>query len=271
MARLLADLAGQKNQLIAEQERLELAIEVAHSERDDLQKAKKRFLQYKEEELSSEFRLALEELKTARRNLDQAKTLLKKPNAQRMSHAQRQIDQAGSTIIRHEPKRAFEGQPASVDQLVPGTDVIVPSLGGQGIVLEMAQRGKVAVRVGSLRSLVAVEEVLLSSDKKHHKTAITKPLTKPSNTTQHALTVRTAGNTTDVRGMRVDEATSIVDKALDNAMLCGEEALFVIHGHGTGALRSAIRELLQDHQSVKRFEAADVKEGGQGVTIVYLA
>ena len=84
------------------------------------------------------------------------------------------------------------------------------------------------------------------------------------------MALRTAANTLDLRGMRVHEALAIADKALDDALRASEEALFVIHGHGTGALRAAIREHLAGHTLVERFEPGAPREGGDGVTVVFL-
>ena len=70
--------------------------------------------------------------------------------------------------------------------------------------------------------------------------------------------------------MRVHEALAVADKALDDALRAGEDALFMIHGHGTGALRTALREHLTDHPVVDRFEPGAPREGGDGVTVVVL-
>jgi DNA mismatch repair protein MutS2 len=73
-----------------------------------------------------------------------------------------------------------------------------------------------------------------------------------------------------VRGLRVDEAISELDKFLDQALGAAEPAIFVIHGHGTGALRSALREHLAESDLVEEFAPAERREGGEGVTVVWL-
>jgi DNA mismatch repair protein MutS2 len=69
-------------------------------------------------------------------------------------------------------------------------------------------------------------------------------------------------------GRNVDDAISLTDKFLDDAVLSGQRMLRVIHGHGKGQLRKAIAGYLQDHPLVDRFGPAPVEQGGQGVTIV---
>jgi len=61
-----------------------------------------------------------------------------------------------------------------------------------------------------------------------------------------------------------------VDKFLDDAYIANLSSVSIIHGHGTGALRQAISELLNEHPQVANYYFAQPKEGGQGVTIVEL-
>ncbi len=68
-------------------------------------------------------------------------------------------------------------------------------------------------------------------------------------------------------GLRVEEAIPLVDKAIDEAFLGGLKELEVIHGAGTGRLRQAIREHLQDHPLVKAFLPGGPGRGGNGVTV----
>ena len=71
-------------------------------------------------------------------------------------------------------------------------------------------------------------------------------------------------------GKTTDEAVELVDKFLDEALLNSLNEVRIIHGHGTGALRKAIAELLADHPHVARFALASPEHGGGGATIVEL-
>ena len=75
----------------------------------------------------------------------------------------------------------------------------------------------------------------------------------------------------DLRGQRVDDVLSEVDKYLNEAYLAGMPFVRLLHGKGTGALRQAIRAQLAHHPLVKSYEAAAQNEGGEGVTVVTLA
>ncbi len=74
----------------------------------------------------------------------------------------------------------------------------------------------------------------------------------------------------NVIGLRVEDALPEIDKFIDRAILHGLEKIYVIHGIGSGRLRSAIAGFLSDHPGVKQFSSADKTEGGHGVTVIEL-
>ncbi len=71
-------------------------------------------------------------------------------------------------------------------------------------------------------------------------------------------------------GQRVDDALEESDKFLDRALLEGKQAVRIIHGFGTGALRKAIRDHLRKHPAVKSWRPGGENEGGDGATIAVL-
>ncbi len=82
--------------------------------------------------------------------------------------------------------------------------------------------------------------------------------------------VRATNFRCDVRGMRADEALTEVEQFLDQGMRSGEEAALIIHGHGTGALKQAIRDYLSNSPYIRMFRPGESHEGGDGVTVVAL-
>lgn len=71
-------------------------------------------------------------------------------------------------------------------------------------------------------------------------------------------------------GQRVDDALEESDKFLDRALLEGKQAVRIIHGFGTGALRKALREHLRKHPAVKSWRKGEDNEGGDGATVAIL-
>lgn len=77
--------------------------------------------------------------------------------------------------------------------------------------------------------------------------------------------------TCDVRGQRADEAMLHVEKFLDEAMMAGYQAVAIVHGLGTGALKKQIRHYLANSGYVKKYYPAQATQGGDGKTIIELS
>jgi DNA mismatch repair protein MutS2 len=84
------------------------------------------------------------------------------------------------------------------------------------------------------------------------------------------LVLQSRANSLDLRGQRADEALGELEAFLDRTALEGADTVFVIHGHGTGALRKVVREYLATSPYVGRFRAGGAGEGGDGVSVVSL-
>jgi DNA mismatch repair protein MutS2 len=83
--------------------------------------------------------------------------------------------------------------------------------------------------------------------------------------------IQTTDNTCDLRGLRVEEAISSATRFLDRSMRTGRRVAFLIHGHGTGALREAVRREVEASGYAEHLRPGDSTEGGDGVTVVWLA
>jgi len=79
-----------------------------------------------------------------------------------------------------------------------------------------------------------------------------------------------AGPELDLHSLTVDEALPMIDQFLYEAYVARAHSARIVHGKGTGALRSAVRKYLPTHHLVKSFRLAGKEDGGVGVTIVKL-
>lgn len=144
-----------------------------------------------------------------------------------------------------------------------GQEVFIPKLNQRAVVLtEPNNNEEVQVQAGILKVTVKLEEVQKVERKKEiAKSGIGKIVTAKSENIKNEL---------DFRGLNIDEAIPVVDKYLDDAFLTGLSQVYLIHGKGTGVLRSSIREMLKSHPHVKSMRTGGFNEGGTGVTVVEL-
>jgi DNA mismatch repair protein MutS2 len=161
---------------------------------------------------------------------------------------------------------------ASPRDIAVGDKVKLRSFGSIGIV-DQVKGDEAEVRVKSLRfreKLDNLELVEVSPQSKGEQGKLEK-LRKAGGTEVHLKGVDQNGRSElNVIGQTTDEAVEAVDKFLDEASLAGTGQIRIVHGHGTGALRRAIAELLKGHAHVARFLPASQDQGGSGATIVEL-
>ena len=78
---------------------------------------------------------------------------------------------------------------------------------------------------------------------------------------------RMPANTLDLRGVRVDEGIERLRSFLDESMLASREIVFVLHGHGSGAMKSAVRRALSESPYVSASAPAPEDQGGDALTV----
>jgi DNA mismatch repair protein MutS2 len=152
-----------------------------------------------------------------------------------------------------------------------GDQVRLRSFGSVGIV-DGLKGDEAEVRVKSLRFREKLENLELVEAIAPTKETGRFAKLRPSRSSELKLSSLESNGRSELNviGQRADEAVEAVDKFLDEASLAGLAQLRIVHGHGTGALRRAIGELLQDHPHVARFAAAPQDQGGAGATVVEL-
>jgi DNA mismatch repair protein MutS2 len=156
--------------------------------------------------------------------------------------------------------------------IVVGDKVKLRSFGSIGIV-DSLKGDEAEVRVKSLRLREKLENLELVEKAASTKSKTEKFAGLRGSPTTQVQVKPTEGNGRSeliVIGQTTDEAVDAVDKFLDEASLASLSQVRIVHGHGTGALRRAIAELLKDHPHVARFAAAPQDQGGAGATVVEL-
>ncbi len=145
-----------------------------------------------------------------------------------------------------------------------GDEVEILTLNTRGTVLAPPDaRGEVQVQAGIMKMKVHITQLrLVKAEKPVQKKAVVK-------TDSSALT-RSVRMECDVRGQTLDEAINEVDLFLSECVMASLNEVFIIHGKGTGVLRSGIQQHLKRHMHVKSFRRGVYGEGEDGVTVVTL-
>lgn len=147
--------------------------------------------------------------------------------------------------------------------LVKGDRVLIFDIDKEGTVLETG-KDSVLVQAGIIKTRVKLDNIrLLKQEKvKVPKRSATRTIRR--DTRQSAVTE------VDVRGQTVLDAIIEVDRAIDSAVLQGLHQLTIIHGKGTGVLRTEIQKHLKTHKSIRTFRLGTFGEGDSGVTVAEL-
>jgi DNA mismatch repair protein MutS2 len=167
---------------------------------------------------------------------------------------------------------ARTGDYRPVEELQVGDRVEVTNLGTVGVLLENpAGKKRVKVRMGEKEVSVSVSVLAgLAEGVDETKSQATRG--KPTVGARHAvpLQVQEASTVVDVRGKTADEALDALLACLDQAALAEVPLVRVIHGHGTGRLKQALRDYLKNSPYVSTYRRGEQGEGGDGVTVVQL-
>jgi DNA mismatch repair protein MutS2 len=266
---LLAELEKKQGEVATREEKLESA----RFELDNLQ-ARLSLQQHQQETLAADLaararnadrdarKEARDVLLEARKKVEEAVSLARQAaDEDKAREARRLLEeeiQAGRWKSQGEKQERTVG--AGAEAVVVGDEVRLA--GGQaGQVEQVRKDGRVVVRVGVTRLTVdaGTLEKLSGRDKRKEK----------RKQSIYASTASTAGpSEVDLRGMTGDEAQTVVEQAIDGAIL-GERALLrIIHGMGTGVVRERVQRVLKADKRVKGFSFAPQAQGGTGVTIV---
>jgi DNA mismatch repair protein MutS2 len=281
LERVFASLADQREQFRMKVEELEAqrarAAEMEAGLRDSLSKARSERVEFERratEELARAVQAVEHDVRAkAQQGADDARRQRIKP----VPHADEALDRTLTEMRRSlglEPHEraaaAVAGAAARTGESARsvfhvGDSVFVRTFGATGIVADVYERD-VLVTIGNAKTVVAPADLSLERP----AAGATVRASGPVRRGEVQLAAEQAATNVDVRGMRVEEAMVIVDKALDDASLAGLHELRILHGKGTGQLGRGIRDFLRGHLQVASAAFAADREGGSGVTVISL-
>lgn len=270
-AQLIDDIRSRRDDITAELNRAKQADEDAR----ELRRRAARVLREAEDikrqaraEAIAEVEAELQDAREAAREIDRARKAGLSSAPDRVESARR--IKAAEEQVREIARRKQPKMPqVQVEQGVikPGDRVRVLAFDEPGDVVSIDGRNA-EVMMGSMKvrqPLASLEKVGKSSEKGRVASNSAASIARERQAATGDMPIEL-----DIRGKRADEITTIVDSYVNDAYLLGMPFVRVIHGKGTGALRSVVRDLLKDSPAVARAETAGPTEGGDGATVVHL-
>ena len=281
-----ADLVGKNDkdfedvltQLEMQRQQMESARIEAERLRQETEKIKKQSEAY-QEELRTQKEKALEQARreaqsiiedaryTANAAMEEIKALKKqlRENAdlqdmnQRQADLRRSLNEAESKLRSELPQRQ---RPEPTRGILVGDTVELLKLGTKASVIAINKDGSYQLQAGILKMNAKPDEVYLLENENPYKQKGGRPAHSGREMKMSAM-----ASEIDLRGMDSVEAICVLDRYLDEAMRSNLQSVRIIHGKGTGTLRTSVQQALRKNKFIKKFRLGVYGEGEDGVTI----
>lgn len=156
-----------------------------------------------------------------------------------------------------------ENSGEEIKKVTLGMDAYLPSLNQNVIVISMPdKKGEVQVEAGIMKISVKLKDLRAAKG--------TQKVKEKKKKRELNLNLKSVESSVDLRGLDAEEACYRADKYLDEAYMANLGEVTIVHGKGTGVLRSAINNMLKKNPHVKSYRLGVYGEGGDGVTMVEL-
>ena len=256
---MLRRTKSEKEQLRSQRQQLQLAQDELEQQQRGLVESRERILSELREQGETLIKGAEKELKSAIALLQKASMREAMGVRKRVREVKKELGSALQSQTQPEDRGV---RPSAEGQLVR-----LRGLGSSGTLVKIKDQGRRAeVQMGPKRVEVDMEALELvptgqGEDSRRIGIKGVRIFREEPETCQQRL---------HLVGLRVEEALPLLDKAIDRALMDGCNQIHVVHGHGTGRLRKAVRDFLSDHAVVKGFHSENQRAGGTGVTVVEL-
>ena len=178
---------------------------------------------------------------------------------QRQAELRRSLNEAESRIRAGEVQKK---RPEPTRGVLVGDTVELLKLGTKASVIAINKDGTYQLQAGILKMTVKPEEVYLLEHENPYKEKAARPAHSG-----REMKLTAVASEVDLRGMDCVEAICVLERYMDEAMRSNASTVRIIHGKGTGALRSAVQQALRKNKFVKNFRLGVYGEGEDGVTI----
>ncbi len=181
----------------------------------------------------------------------------------KLIEARRRMDLATPQLTDKLKKTA--SSPKKAEVIEPGDEVLVTSLNQKGHLVEWVGASEAMVQLGIMKMKVPRKDLQLVASKPEAKAPAQRVAPGVKRTRDDNVRMEL-----DLRGQNLEESLMEVDRFLDESFLSNLGQVYIIHGKGTGVLRTGISDYLRRHKHVKSYRLGNYGEGGAGVTVVEL-
>ncbi|HLQ73679.1 MAG TPA: endonuclease MutS2 [Bacillota bacterium] len=174
--------------------------------------------------------------------------------------AKRQLDQSTVKLTKEDKRQQ---KTAEETELSVGDDVQVLTINQKGTVVDRVKKNEFVVQVGMMKMTVGRKNLQFLSRQ--------KPFSETETVTTVDSSAAHVKQELDLRGERYEDALHRLEKYVDNALLANYPSVTIIHGKGTGALRTGVQQFADSHPHVTSHRSGREGEGGSGVTVMEFA
>ena len=205
---------------------------------------------------SKKLDFALEELARQQKDSRRSQSLKKK--------IVNSIDEMDRVLVE-KPEDRSEEEIITGSELSPGKQVKITGINQDGEIVEILDDGKALVMMGQMKVIVPISSLRLSGSKPAPRQIAKETGAKIAFTKAQGFISEIS-----LRGFRVEPALIVLDKYVDDAIAAGVRQIRIVHGKGTGVMRTVVSEYLRTHPCIESYRIGEEGEGGSGVTVALL-
>lgn len=226
----------------------------------ELKKDKKKIIQTLKHKFDKQIDEAKDEIKDIVSEMRKEKTeKIARRSYSRLAKIDKTFNEAKSKVEDKENYTEINWDNAKI-----GDELLLKKLHQKVKLLSLPDKsGNVTVEMGMIKTKLNIEKLAVIDEK-----FISKPIKRYTPKDVYKIERHQMSNTLDLRGCRVEDALDSLEYFLDRASLVNLTPVYVIHGHGTGALRTAVQEFLESSPYVAKHRFGTETEGRDGVSVI---
>ena len=257
------ELSDSKKIIEEKQENVRRLEQSLNDKLNEVKKDKRKNISIYKKKYETSIEEAREEIKDILKQMREEKS---EKIARRSFHRLAGIETAMRSDFRKaEDEIAEKYTPINWETIKIGDKVMIMDLNQEVIILSLPDKNKnVQIQMGLMKTKIKQNKLAVLNKNLIKKEAKAKGVYKKD----FAIERRSISQTLDLRGYRAEEALDEVEAYLDKASLVNLSPVYIIHGHGTGALKQVIRDYLMHSPYVAKFRPGENSEGGDGVSVV---